>query len=579
MEYRAITGRIRATTAIHVGTGRENQCTDAPCRRDTRGRWVIPGSAIAGTLRSLATRLAPRFGHRPCTALVSPEVTRYCNCIVCRLFGEIKPGPDRETGIEQGNSSRVRFYDAPVEDMPGSPLIRDMVGISRNTNTASATAKFDAEVLPPGTNFRLRIELDFPDSREEYEHCQRLLAAALSEWQQGRGFIGGLTARGLGAFILEEVAVRRYDLNDGKDLMDFLQDDTPWENGKEDSDYLPLLLKDLDKDIQKNSTKPPYAFKTFVQVNFLLQFEGPFLVSDPSSAGLTGLDHAPLPASLHYGAGPVLPGSSLRGALRSHAGKIARTLSYHRGGPEGFKSSCPACDPLEKDIQKPLASCDALLKHNRYVSEDDTLDTKLCLACRLFGSTRAGSRLIVKDAKLAKSYEPVYKLVDFLAVDRFTGGGRGGAKFDALALWRPAFEGEIILFNPAKWELGWLALVLRDLAAGHISLGFGSAKGFGKVTVPGFKFSLGYLDYSDLEELNVPTGMHSGSKSGICSVVNWDTNLNTDREALLEIADGWVNSFIDKVNSFARGDDMELKSDYGELLQYYPFSLPGGNSQ
>jgi len=570
MEYKAITGRIKATTAVHVGAGRENQCTDAPCRRDSRGRWVIPGSAVAGTLRSLATRLAPRFGHGPCAALINPKVTGYCGCRVCQLFGEIKPGPDMENNEEQGSSSRVRFYDAPLKDMPGSPLIRDMVGISRYTNTASATAKFDAEVLPAGTTFCFRIELD---SREEQEQCERLLAAALSEWQQGRGFIGGLTARGLGAFILEEVVVRGYNLNDGKGLMDFLRDDTPWENGQEYQGYLPLLLEGLEKDIQSKSKKPPYSFKNFVQVKFPLQFEGPFLVSDSSSAGLTRVDHAPLLASMHHGAKPVLPGSSLRGALRSHAGKIARTLSYHRDGPEGFKSSCPACDPLEKDVKNPLASCDAFFKDNRYISEDDSYDTKLCLACLLFGSTRAGSRLIIKEAELAESYNPDYKLMDFLAVDRFTGGGKDGAKFDALALWRPTFEGDIIMFNPTEWELGWLALVLRDLAAGHISLGFGSSKGFGKVTVPGFKLSLGYLDNSDLEELNVPIVLQSGAKSGICSVVNCDTDLDSDRENLLEICDNWVNSFINKVNSFTRGQDMELKIDYNELSLFYP--LPG----
>lgn len=313
-----------------------------------------------------------------------------------------------------------------------------------------------------------------------------------------------------------------------------------------------------------------------MQVKFQLQFEGPFLLNDPSSAGISGLDHAPLLASLHYGARPVLPGSSLRGALRFHAGKIARTLAYYQSGAEGFKSSCPACDPLERDINKHLASCDALFKHNRYLLEDDSFNTKQCLACRLFGSTRSGSRLIVKDSELTKSYEPVYKLVDFLAVDRFTGGGKDGAKFDALTLWCPAFEGDILLFNPAKWELGWLVLVLRDLAAGYIPVGFGSAKGFGKVKVPGFNFTLGFLEHFDLEELDIPTSIYSGSKSGICSIINWDTNINEERENLLEISDKWVKSFIEKVNSFARDKDMELKNDYGELFLYYPFSIAGG---
>lgn len=59
--------------------------------------------------------------------------------------------------------------------------------------------------------------------------------------------------------------------------------------------------------------------------------------------------------------------------------------------------------------------------------------------------------------------EPVYKMLDFLAIDRFTGGGSDGAKFDALALWQPAFKVRLFFDNPEAWEWGWLALVLRDL--------------------------------------------------------------------------------------------------------------------
>jgi hypothetical protein len=43
----------------------------------------------------------------------------------------------------------------------------------------------------------------------------------------------------------------------------------------------------------------------------------------------------------------------------------------------------------------------------------------------------------VEDAE-AQS-EPIKKVLDFLAIDRFTGGGRDGAKFDAFASWNPSF--------------------------------------------------------------------------------------------------------------------------------------------
>jgi hypothetical protein len=76
--------------------------------------------------------------------------------------------------------------------------------------------------------------------------------------------------------------------------------------------------------------------------------------------------------------------------------------------------------------------------------------------------------------------KPIFKMLDFLAIDRFTGGAADEFKFDALALWRPAFALRIFLDNPTPWELGWLWLVIRDLSEGWLNVGFGSAKGFGR---------------------------------------------------------------------------------------------------
>ena len=72
MSYQAITAQLKTTTALHVGSGRGNEVSDALLRRNGQGQIVIPGTAIAGVLRTLATRLAPRLGHPPCQALHQP---------------------------------------------------------------------------------------------------------------------------------------------------------------------------------------------------------------------------------------------------------------------------------------------------------------------------------------------------------------------------------------------------------------------------------------------------------------------------------------------------------------------------
>lgn len=60
MTFQAITANLVLRTAVHVGTGNDTETVDDLLRRDNRGRPLIPGTAITGALRSIATRLAPR---------------------------------------------------------------------------------------------------------------------------------------------------------------------------------------------------------------------------------------------------------------------------------------------------------------------------------------------------------------------------------------------------------------------------------------------------------------------------------------------------------------------------------------
>lgn len=96
------------------------------------------------------------------------------------------------------------------------------------------------------------------------------------------------------------------------------------------------------------------------------------------------------------------------------------------------------------------------------------------MACQLFGSTWNGSPAAVEDAPFVG--EITYKVLDFLAIDRFTGGGRDSAKLNAVVLWKPRFSVSLFLENPEPWELGWLALVLRDLNDGLATVGFGGRR-------------------------------------------------------------------------------------------------------
>jgi CRISPR/Cas system CSM-associated protein Csm3 (group 7 of RAMP superfamily) len=594
MSYRVITGTLKARTAVHVGSGEGNELADSLLRRDTEGRVLIPGTAIAGALRSLLTRMAPRLGGGVCVAMLpknekEAREKQGCDCRVCRLFGDVEPSDEtpaagEEERAHESAASRLLVFNAElVDDGDAATLVRDGVGIERATGAAARAtgAKFDLETLPAGAEFALRLELreDDPGERVEDEH---LLAVALAEWQEGRAHLGGDVARGLGAFDLEDVAYRERDLEDAEGLMAFLRSDAPWEQATKRKGWLQGQLDAATADIKKLEKARQRARKKhgldrdqarqlpittgWAEWTFTLQAEGPFLTNDAMASGLSGFDHAPLLQAVGDWTRPVLPGSSLRGVLRSHAERIARTLVTHRAlkasDAQGyFLGHCPACDPLKfGEGDAALESCDSLLRHQKHVSENDEVAPgQLCLACRLFGSTRRGSRLIVEDAPYvnADGDNPTYKMLDFLAVDRFTGGGAEGLKFDALALWRPAFKARIFLENPEPWELGWLTLALRDLAEGWLRVGFGAAKGFGKVTVAEGTLRRGRLDAER-------------ATSGQESVFVVD-ELAFDDPALEERQRRWVKAFNEQVAAFEREDGLELPADsyFGAVDQIY----------
>lgn len=546
MSYTMITAKLKSRTGIHIGSGQGNELTDALIRRDGAGQPLIPGTALAGALRSLLTRLAPRLGAGECIALSDGRQQgkdkSACGCGVCRLFGDINPGDEENS---QAAASRLLVFNAVlISPSGGSSTIRDGVGINRVTGAAAraGAVKFDLEVLPAGTEFQVRLEL-----RGQEEQDEQLLAAALAEWQAGRAWLGGRVARGLGAFDLTGLTFAQLDLNHTDNLLAYLKADQP------ETITTPVAnwLTDQIAAIHLTATAHPYAARSWFRVDATLKATGPLLTNDTVSAGLTNFDHAP--ALLQWGdwTQPVLAGSGLRGVIRSHAERLARTLATLKAADKNeFLRTCPACSPVAGKAEQPLASCDSLLRQNEVPTDTEVGDEQLCLGCRLFGSSWRGSRLLLEDAAFAGQEAPKLKMLDFLAIDRFTGGGADGAKFDALALWKPTFTLRLHLENPEPWELGWLALVLRDLQSQWLTVGMGAAKGFGRVKLEDLDMRLGYLMAEDLVPFNLSAGTND-EMSGMYRA----------RPVLLDEALPWIGEFKQLVAAFQRQDGLVLTAD------------------
>lgn len=598
MTFRAITAKLTLRTALHVGTGEDTETADDLVRRDVRGRLLIPGTAVAGALRSIATRLAPRFdGAKPCQALTGEQASEACQCLVCQLFGDVNPREDTDVAT----AARVLVYDAVLETSPAL-LIRDGVGIDRVTGAAARREriKFDYEVLPAGTTFKLRLEIDPRLGNEE--KTLPLLAAALAEWEQGRGAVGGRVGRGLGAFELTDVQWIERDLTQTDVLIEFLRTGPPWNASDGDRDWLASKVDAARRLITRYTGDLPVA-RSWALAEFTLAATGPFLTHDLTQAGRSGFDHAPVLAAYEKGAKPVLPGSSLRGVLRSQAERIARTLATLKAWDDGrdagtrkalFLTTCPACNPLTAKTDDPVASCNSFIKTlpkaERDTFEREGAEEKLCLACRLFGSTWNGSRLRVEDASFFGEKVET-KVLDFLAIDRFTGGGRDAAKFDAVVLWKPKFQVRLFLENPQPWELGWLALVLRDLHDGLITVGFGAAKGFGQCQIEDEKVTFGFLtdeDFplsaGDAQDATVQQAIAAGQRllqgqrgvSGVFQTLAYDQATAEDWMAL---AEGWVREFNEQVVNYQHAFGLKKDSYFDQvdgywLSELYPARVP-----
>ncbi len=154
-------------------------------------------------------------------------------------------------------------------------------------------------------------------------------------------------------------------------------------------------------------------------------------------------------------------------------------------------------DSLPKDVAEKIACESAWIIEDLKVkgkelegkSFEDVYNNA-CLISKVFGFTAMGGRIKISNAYPVnpKDFELGLKLVDHVAIDRFTGGAAEGKKFNT----RPFFPSNppndkgdmrfyICLEDFEKWHFGLVALLLKDLMNKRIAIGHGKNKGFGRV--------------------------------------------------------------------------------------------------
>jgi CRISPR/Cas system CSM-associated protein Csm3 (group 7 of RAMP superfamily) len=440
-----VEGDLVLQTPAHLGNGDGDDLVDMPLLTDPLdGKTpLLTGASIAGALRGYLRER--EHGFRAKIGIPGDTGTKPPASASILLFGGNK-------GYKYGEQSPLIVEDARGRD--AAIELRDGVRLAGDSRTSAENALFTIEMWEAGTIFPLRFEL-VVCARDTASELKRALATALTGFNDGGITIGARKRRGYGQVSVAEWRVKEYDLTDTAQLLEWI------ENGSE------ALSASTGADI--GQALGVGELITDRRRSFLLEarfsLDGSLLIrsgSGPDIEQASANDaeivrpdtmhlHSRRPASPggERKRRPILPGTSLAGALRARAFKIARLLAPRTDA--GKKTACELIEGM--------------------FGADMEIDKK-----------PVGSRVHVYEQVVSGVGNMLVQ--NRVSIDRFTGGTRDGALFNEQPLLGGAQSLVMVnlqLENPQAYEIGLLLLLLKDLWTGDLPLGGEIAVGRGRL--------------------------------------------------------------------------------------------------
>lgn len=435
---------------LSTGGNSPHRLVDLPLSCDGRGRPVLRGTSLAGSFIASARRI---FGKLP------------------KAITDSFSGSGRSEAL---TPSAWRFTHAHPLTTGRESVFLQHVSIDPRTQAAKDDHLFSLEALPAGTRWNFDLEIS-PAEDQAFSEIEAMAAATLAEWCRPGGVrIGRGNNHGYGWCHLENLRIVRLGSAQASLWPDaFAPQRSPQEWGEyfREKDVPVLDLEALLAGFGQEA-------RTARQEQCLLDLSGTLQVGERDDTfgqgyGLDSLsiggharlksqaqdlfEHILTPLNIPFVTEENFDPDFTITALRDSEGKLAPYVpgASIRGVWRGMLSR----------------HCQAMGHHS------EILDA-------LFGSTERAGQMSVGDATLV---DEDWKLLwqQHVAIDEFSGGAYGAAKFDRLSIARARFQWQARIVGASQEEVERLAAPLIEmlgaLGDGQLPLGGGVWRGHGHV--------------------------------------------------------------------------------------------------
>jgi len=423
-EYLIVKGELKLESPLIIGGGETKGAdTDIVVVKDEQGRPYIPGSSLTGSLRSYF------YNKALWEDSVNESERKNIYFWGGSYFTKDYTKKQSDELIHFNVKSAVSISDALLIDSKAPILVRDGIKIDSTRGIVEKEAKFDYEIVEPGARFGFQMTIK---NREMFDadFIISTIAFLIDALQTGQISLGAMNTKGFGRVKLDDWHFYRFDMSNKGHICAWLD--------PESADW-PKEHLDTDRAFKKEEDG--------------LKITANFLIKNSLIIGsYNDKPQAPDKAHIMSNGRHILPGTSLKGAIRSRAEKIVNTLG---GSPEWLNDLFGVVDKKDKNRKK--------------------------------------SRLRVEETEINNVVEEIQKQI---RIDRFTGGTIKNALFDSMPLWADSTIDDLSMVqinlsldrltrskNYEPWEAGLLLLVLKDIWTGDLAIG--GDKGIGRGVLQG----------------------------------------------------------------------------------------------